>query len=174
MCRFFPTKSLSIGPILSLKHGSHFYNLALKSQMLPIFAFVYFFIFLFLEKGSNFCVNYLYKYIAASSAHPCPIQIPHLPGITYTKYKNRGNKSTFQETPPPNHISTTSTTIAIFISPKVIWHARGMSRMSLILILSYRLKEVTNSNVLHCFVIQRFAHISGIRIRIVTGFSIKM
>ena len=41
--------------------------------------------------------------------------------------------------------------------------------MSLILILSYRLKEVTNSNVLHCLEIQRFAHISGTRYRIVIG-----
>ena len=42
--------------------------------------------------------------------------------------------------------------------------------MSLILILSYRLKEVTNSNLLHCLEIQRFAHISGITFRIVMGF----
>ena len=45
--------------------------------------------------------------------------------------------------------------------------------MSLILILSYRLKEVTNSNVLHCLDIQRFAHISGTRYRIVIGFESK-
>ena len=42
--------------------------------------------------------------------------------------------------------------------------------MSLILIWSYRLKEVTNSNVLHCLEIQRFAHISGTRFLIVMGF----
>ena len=42
--------------------------------------------------------------------------------------------------------------------------------MSLILILSYRLKEVTNSNVLQCLEIQRFAHISGTRFRIVMEF----
>ena len=45
--------------------------------------------------------------------------------------------------------------------------------MSLILILSYRLKEVTNSNVLHCLEIQRFAHISETRFRIVIGFGSK-
>ena len=45
--------------------------------------------------------------------------------------------------------------------------------MSLILILSYRLKQVTNSNVLHCLEIQRFAHISGTRFRIVMGFMSK-
>ena len=42
--------------------------------------------------------------------------------------------------------------------------------MSLILILSYRLKKVTNYNDLHCLEIQRFAHISGTRCRIVMGF----
>ena len=42
--------------------------------------------------------------------------------------------------------------------------------MSLILILNYRLKEVTNCNVLHCLKIQRFAHISGTRFRIVMGY----
>ena len=45
--------------------------------------------------------------------------------------------------------------------------------MSLILILSYRLKEVTNSDVLHCSEIQRFAHISGTRYGIVMGFGSK-
>ena len=45
--------------------------------------------------------------------------------------------------------------------------------MSLISILSYRLKEVTNSIVLHCLEIQRFAHISGTRFRIVMGFESK-
>ena len=45
-----------------------------------------------------------------------------------------------------------------------------MSRMSLILILSYRLKKVTNSNVLHCLEIQRFAHISGTIFPIVMWF----
>ena len=48
--------------------------------------------------------------------------------------------------------------------------SRGMSRMSLILILSYRLKEVTNSNVLHWLQIQRCCHISGTRFQIVMGF----
>ena len=54
----------------------------------------------------------------------------------------------------------------------VTW-SRGMSRMSLIFILSYRLKEVTNPNVLHCLEIQRFAHISGTRFRLVMGFGSK-
>ena len=45
--------------------------------------------------------------------------------------------------------------------------------MSLILILGYRRKEVTNSNVLHCLKIPRFAHISGTRFRIVMGFGSK-
>ena len=37
----------------------------------------------------------------------------------------------------------------------------------------YRLKEVTSFNVLHCLEIQRFAHISGTRFRIVMGFGSK-
>ena len=37
----------------------------------------------------------------------------------------------------------------------------------------YRLKEVTNYNVLHCLEFQRLAHISGIRFRIVMGFGSK-
>ena len=45
--------------------------------------------------------------------------------------------------------------------------------MLLILILSYRLKEVTNSNVLHCLEIHKFAHIFGTRFRIVMGFGSK-
>ena len=48
-----------------------------------------------------------------------------------------------------------------------------MSRLLLIFILSYRLKEVTNSNVLHCLKNQKFAHISGTRFRIVMGFGSK-
>ena len=42
-----------------------------------------------------------------------------------------------------------------------------------ILSLSYRLKQITYSYVLHCFEIQRFAHISGTRWRIVMGFGSK-
>ena len=34
----------------------------------------------------------------------------------------------------------------------------------------FRLKYVTNSNVLHCLEIQRFAHISGTRCWLVMGF----
>ena len=45
--------------------------------------------------------------------------------------------------------------------------------MSLILILSYRLKEVTDYNVLLCLEIHRLAHISGTRFRIVMGFGSK-
>ena len=45
--------------------------------------------------------------------------------------------------------------------------------MSLILILSYKLKEVTDSNVLLCLEIHKFAHISGTRFRIVMGFGSK-
>ena len=45
--------------------------------------------------------------------------------------------------------------------------------MSLILILSYRLKEVTNSEVLRCLEIQRCSYISGTRFRIVMGFGSK-
>ena len=41
--------------------------------------------------------------------------------------------------------------------------------MSLTLILSYRVKEVTTSNVLHCLKIQKYAHIFGTRFRIVMG-----
>ena len=40
----------------------------------------------------------------------------------------------------------------------VTW-SRGMSRMSGILILSYRLKEMINSYVLHCFELQRILYI---------------
>ena len=47
---------------------------------------------------------------------------------------------------------------------------RGMSRMSLILILSYRLKQMTYSYVLQCFEIQRITHISWTRCRIVMGY----
>ena len=54
----------------------------------------------------------------------------------------------------------------------VTW-SRGMSRMSLILILSYRLKQMTYSYVLHCFEIQRIAHISWTRCRIVMGYGSK-
>ena len=45
-----------------------------------------------------------------------------------------------------------------------------MSRMSGILILSYRLKEVTNSYVLHCFWTHRIVHISTTRCLIEMGF----
>ena len=45
--------------------------------------------------------------------------------------------------------------------------------MSLILILSYRLKEATDSNVLLCLEIHRFAHISGTRFGIVMGIGSK-
>ena len=45
--------------------------------------------------------------------------------------------------------------------------------MLLILMLSYRLKEVTNYNVLHCLEIHRFAHISGTKFQIVMGFQSK-
>ena len=48
--------------------------------------------------------------------------------------------------------------------------SRGMSRMSGILILSYRLKEVINSYVLHYFLIQRIVHISATRCPIEMGF----
>ena len=54
----------------------------------------------------------------------------------------------------------------------VTW-SRGMSRMSLILILSYRLKQMTYSYVLHCFQIPRIAHISWTRCRIVMGYGSK-
>ena len=45
--------------------------------------------------------------------------------------------------------------------------------MSLILILSYRLKQMTYSNVLQCFEIQRIAHISWTRCQIVMGYGSK-
>ena len=45
-----------------------------------------------------------------------------------------------------------------------------MSRMSGILILSYRLKEVTNSYVLPCFELQRIVHISATRCPTEMGF----
>ena len=54
----------------------------------------------------------------------------------------------------------------------VTW-SRGMSRMSRILILSYRLKEMINSYVLHCFWIQRNVHISATRCPIEMKFESK-
>ena len=51
----------------------------------------------------------------------------------------------------------------------VTW-SRGMSRMSGMLILSYRLKEVINSHVLHCFWLKRIVHISATRCSIEMGF----
>ena len=54
----------------------------------------------------------------------------------------------------------------------VTW-PRGMSRMSGILILSYRLKEVINSYVLHCFWIERIFHISATRCPIEVEFGSK-
>ena len=45
--------------------------------------------------------------------------------------------------------------------------------MSGMLILSYRLKEVINSYVLHCFRIQRNVHISATRCPIEMGFESK-
>ena len=51
--------------------------------------------------------------------------------------------------------------------------SRGMNRMSGILILSYRLKEVTNSYVLHCSELQRIVHISSTKCQIEMGFGSK-
>ena len=48
---------------------------------------------------------------------------------------------------------------------------KGMSRMSLILLLSYRGDKLYN--VLHCLEIQRFTHISGTRFQIVIRFRSK-
>ena len=65
------------------------------------------------------------------------------------------------------------TTVQLSTGYTYVTWSRGISRMSLIFILSYRQKEVTNSNVLYCLEIQRFAHISGTRFRIVMGFGSK-
>ena len=54
----------------------------------------------------------------------------------------------------------------------VTW-SRGMSRMSGILILSYRLKHVTNSYVLHCFCTSKNVHISTTRCPIEKRFGLK-
>ena len=54
----------------------------------------------------------------------------------------------------------------------VTW-SRGMSRMSGILILSYRLQQLINSYVLHCFWIWRIVHISATRCPIEMGFGSK-
>ena len=54
----------------------------------------------------------------------------------------------------------------------VTW-SRGMSQMSLILILSYRLKQMSYFYVLHCFEIQGIAHISWTRCQIVMGYGSK-
>ena len=48
-----------------------------------------------------------------------------------------------------------------------------MSRSLGVLILSYRLKEVTNYYVLHCFELQRIVHISATRCLIEMGFGSK-
>ena len=58
------------------------------------------------------------------------------------------------------------------VSIYVTW-SRGMSRMSELLILSYRLKDVINSCVLHCFWIKRIVHISATRCPIEMGFGSK-
>ena len=57
-------------------------------------------------------------------------------------------------------------------SKYVTW-SRGMSRMSGILILNYRLKEMINSYVLHCFWIKRIVHNSATRCPIEMGFGSK-
>ena len=54
----------------------------------------------------------------------------------------------------------------------VVW-SRGMSWMSGILILSYRLKEVINSYVFHCFWSERIVHIARTRCLIDMGFRSK-
>ena len=51
--------------------------------------------------------------------------------------------------------------------------SRGMSRMSGILILSYRLKKVTNSYVLHCFWTSKNVHISATKCLIEMEFGSK-
>ena len=51
-----------------------------------------------------------------------------------------------------------------------MWYDQGECRMSLILIVRYWLKRVTNSYVLHCLEIQRIDHISGTRCWIVMRF----
>ena len=58
------------------------------------------------------------------------------------------------------------------LDQNVTW-SRGMSRMSELLILSYRLKDVLNSYVLHCFWIKRIVHISATRCPIEMGFGSK-
>ena len=52
----------------------------------------------------------------------------------------------------------------------VTWSRGMMSRMSGILIMSYRLKEVTNSYVLHCFWTSKNVHNSATRCPIEMGF----
>ena len=56
---------------------------------------------------------------------------------------------------------------------KYVTWSREISRMSEILILSYRLKEVMNFYALHCFWSWRIAHISGTRCLIEIGFGSK-
>ena len=62
--------------------------------------------------------------------------------------------------------------ILLFVLKYVTW-SRGMSQMSGILILSYRLKQVINSYVLHYFWIWRIVHISATRCLIEMGFGSK-
>ena len=56
---------------------------------------------------------------------------------------------------------------------KIVTWSRGMSRMSGILIWSYRLKEMTNSYVLHCFELQRILHFFATTCPIEMGFGSK-
>ena len=69
------------------------------------------------------------------------------------------------------------TLILHFSHTSYLWayvtRSRGMSRMSLMLILSHRLKQMTYSYVLHCFEIKRIAHISWTRRWIVMGMDQK-
>ena len=63
--------------------------------------------------------------------------------------------------------------IKVWFWPAYVTWSRGMSWMSGILILSYRLKEVINSYVFHCFWIERIVHISATRCPIEMGFGSK-
>ena len=65
------------------------------------------------------------------------------------------------------------TVICHWIKMKYVTWSRGMSWMSGILILSYRLREVTNFCVLYCFSTSKNIHISTTRCLIEMGFGSK-
>ena len=97
---------------------------------------------------------------SAQGDHTCTKSIPRFQGVIVRFIDS------LTGSPLTDALNQNQTNILTY--EYVTWSS-GMSRMSLKLILSYRLKHMTYSYVLHCFEIQRFAHISGTRCQIVMG-----